>query len=161
MKLSVGERLPEATFTTMGADGPQPMTTVEIFGGKKVVAFAVPGAFTPTCHAQHLPGFLNELEAFKAKGVDTVACIAVNDVFVMDAWAKQSGADGRILFLADGNGDFTRAVGMELDVRAVGLGERSHRYAMLADDGEVTVLNVEDAPASAIMSSAEELLKAL
>lgn len=161
MTISVGERLPDATFTTMGADGPEAVTTAQVFGGKKVAAFAVPGAFTPTCHAQHLPGFLKELGAFKAKGVDTVACIAVNDVFVLEAWAKQSGADGKIVFLADGNGDFTKAAGMELDVRAVGLGDRSQRYAMLVDDGVVTVLNVEDAPASAIMSSAEELLKAL
>jgi len=161
MTISVGERLPEATFTTMGADGPEPVTTAQVFGGKKVAAFAVPGAFTPTCHSQHLPGFLREIEAFKAKGVETVACIAVNDVFVMQAWAEQCAADGKILFLADGNGDFTRAAGMELDVRAVGLGDRSHRYAMLVDDGVVTALNVEDAPASAIMSSAEELLKAL
>ena len=161
MTISVGARLPEATFTTMGSSGPEPVTTEQVFGDKKVVAFAVPGAFTPTCHAQHLPGFLKEIEAFKAKGVDTIACIAVNDVFVLDAWAKQSGADSKILFLADGNGDFTRAAGMTLDASGVGLGERSQRYAMLVEDGVVKALNVEEAPASAVISNAEELLKSL
>jgi len=161
MMISVGARLPEATFTTMGSNGPEPVTTAQVFGGKKVAAFAVPGAFTPTCHVQHLPGFLKGFEAFKAKGVDAVACIAVNDVFVLDAWAKQSGADGKILFLADGNGDFTRAAGMTLDASGVGLGERSQRYAMLVEDGVVKALNVEEAPASAVISNAEELLKSL
>jgi len=161
MTISVGARLPEATFTTMGSNGPEPVTTAQVFGGKKVAAFAVPGAFTPTCHVQHLPGFLKGFEAFKAKGVDAVACIAVNDVFVLDAWAKQSGADGKILFLADGNGDFTRAAGMTLDASGVGLGERSQRYAMLVEDGVVKALNVEEAPASAVISNAEELLKSL
>ena len=161
MTISVGERLPEATFTTMGGDGPEPITTSQIFDGKKVVVFAVPGAFTPTCHVQHLPGFLKKLDAFEAKGVDTVACIAVNDIFVLDAWASETGAKGKIMFLADGNCDFTRAAGMTLDVTGVGLGERSQRYAMLVEDGEVKVLNLEEAPASAVISNAEELLKSL
>ena len=161
MTLSVGDRLPDATFTVMSGDGPQAMTTAEIFDGRKVALFAVPGAFTPTCHLQHLPGFVKELDAFKAKGVDTVACVSVNDIFVLDAWAEQTGAKGKIQFLADGNGDFTRAAGMTLDVSAVGLGERSQRYAMLVDDGVVKVLNLEEAPASAVISNAEELLKSL
>ncbi len=161
MSISVGDKLPEANFTVMTNDGPSGMSTSDVFAGKKVAAFAVPGAFTPTCHLKHLPGFLDHLNDFKDHGVDTIACIAVNDVFVLDAWAKNTGAEGKILFLADGNGDFTKAIGLEFDASAVGLGERSKRYAMLADDGVVKVLNIEDAPASAIISSADELLKSL
>jgi len=161
MSISVGDKLPEATFTVMTADGPSGMSTSDVFAGKKVAAFAVPGAFTPTCHLKHLPGFLDHLNDFKGHGVDTVACIAMNDIFVLDAWAKSTGAEGKILFLADGNGDFTKAMGLEFDASAVGLGERSKRYAMLVDDGVVKVLNIEDAPASAIISSADELLKSL
>ena len=161
MSISVGDKLPEATFTVMTADGPSGMSTSDVFAGKTVAAFAVPGAFTPTCHLKHLPGFLDHLKDFKDRGVDTVACIAMNDIFVLDAWAKSTGADGKILFLADGNGDFTKAMGLEFDASAVGLGERSKRYAMLVDDGVVKALNIEDAPASAIISSADELLKSL
>jgi len=161
MSISVGDKLPEATFTVMTGDGPSGMSTSDVFAGKKVAAFAVPGAFTPTCHLKHLPGFLDHLNDFKDRGVDTVACIAVNDIFVLDAWAKNTGAEGKILFLADGNGDFTEAIGLEFDASAVGLGERSKRYAMLVEDGVVEVLNIEDAPASAIISSADELLKSL
>ena len=161
MSISVGDKLPEANFTVMTNDGPSGMSTSDVFAGKKVAAFAVPGAFTPTCHLKHLPGFLDHLNDFKDHGVDTIACIAVNDIFVLDAWAKNTGAEGKILFLADGNGDFTKAIGLEFDASAVGLGERSKRYAMLADDGVVKVLNIEDAPASAIISSADELLKSL
>ena len=161
MSISVGDKLPEANFTVMTNDGPSGMSTSDVFAGKKVAAFAVPGAFTPTCHLKHLPGFLDHLNDFKDHGVDTVACIAMNDIFVLDAWAKNTGAEGKILFLADGNGDFTKAIGLDFDASAVGLGERSKRYAMLADDGVVKVLNIEDAPASAIISSADELLKSL
>lgn len=161
MSISVGDKLPEANFTVMTNDGPSGMSTSDVFAGKKVAAFAVPGAFTPTCHLKHLPGFLDHLNDFKDHGVDTIACIAVNDIFVLDAWAKNTGAEGKFLFLADGNGDFTKAIGLEFDASAVGLGERSKRYAMLADDGVVKVLNIEDAPASAIISSADELLKSL
>lgn len=161
MPISVGDRLPDAAMRIMTADGPKDVTTSEIFDGKLVAAFAVPGAFTPTCHAKHLPGFLEKLDAFKAKGVDTVACIAVNDVFVLNAWAKQSGAEGRILFLADGNGDFTRAIGLEWDRRGAIMGMRSQRYAMLVEDRVVKTLNVEDGPGKAEISSAEELLRAL
>ena len=161
MSISVGDKLPEANFTVMTGDGPSGMSTSDVFAGKKVAAFAVPGAFTPTCHLKHLPGFLDHLNDFKDRDVDTVACIAVNDIFVLDAWAKNTGAEGKILFLADGNGDFSKAVGLDFDASAVGLGMRSKRYAMLVDDGVVKVLNIEDAPASAIISSADELLKSL
>jgi peroxiredoxin len=161
MSISVGDKLPEANFTVMTGDGPSGMSTSDVFAGKKVAAFAVPGAFTPTCHLKHLPGFLDHLNDFKDHGVDTVACIAVNDIFVLDAWAKNTGAEGKILFLADGNDDFTKAIGLDFDASAVGLGMRSKRYAMLVDDGVVKILNIEDAPASAIISSAEELLKSL
>ena len=161
MSISVGDKLPEANFTVMTNDGPSGMSTSDVFAGKKVAAFAVPGAFTPTCHLKHLPGFLDHLNDFKDHGVDTIACIAVNDIFVLDAWAKNTGAEGKFLFLADGNGDFTKAIGLDFDASAVGLGMRSKRYAMLADDGVVKALNIEDAPASAIISSADELLKSL
>lgn len=161
MPLNVGDRLPEVNFTVMTDDGPSSISTSDVFAGKKVAAFAVPGAFTPTCHLKHLPGFLDHLNDFKGRGVDTVACIAVNDIFVLNAWAKASGAEGKILFLADGNDEFTKAAGLDFDASAVGLGMRSKRYAMLVDDGVVKVLNIEDAPASAIISSADELLKSL
>lgn len=161
MSIAVGENLPEATFRVMTADGPAEKSTADVFAGKTVAAFAVPGAYTPTCHAKHVPGFLENLDALKAKGVDDVVCIAVNDVFVLDKWAKDTGADGKIGFLSDGNGDFTRAIGQELDASAVGLGKRSKRYAMLVSDGVVKVLNVEDVPSTAEASSAEELLKSL
>ena len=161
MTISVGDRLPDATFKTITDDGPADMTTADVFGGKTVAAFAVPGAYTPTCHAKHLPGFLDNLDALKAKGVDSVACIAVNDMFVVNAWAKDSNAAGKILFLADGNGDFTKAVGLDFDGSGFGLGTRSRRYAMLVEDGVVKTLNVEESPGVAEASSAEELLKAL
>ena len=161
MTISVGDRLPDATFKTMTDDGPSDMTTADVFAGKTVAAFAVPGAFTPTCHAKHLPGFLDNLDALKAKGVDTVACISVNDVFVMNAWSKDSGGAGKILFLADGNGEFSEAVGLAFDASGAGLGTRSRRYAMLVEDGVVKTLNIEEAPGVAEASSAAELLKAL
>jgi len=161
MSIAVGEKLPEATFRVMTADGPAEKTVADVFGGKKVAAFAVPGAYTPTCHAKHVPGFLDNLDALKARGVDDVVCIAVNDPFVLGKWAADTGADGKITFLSDGNGEFTRAIGLELDGSAVGLGMRSKRYALLADDGVVSVLNIEDVPSTADTSSAEALLKSL
>jgi peroxiredoxin len=161
MAIKVGDRLPEATFATPTADGPQKVTSKELFDGKKVVLFAVPGAFTPTCHLKHLPGFIDHAGAFKAKGVDTVACVSVNDPFVLGAWAKQTGAEGKVTFLADGNGDFTKAVGLELDGSGFGMGLRSQRYAMLVDNGVVKVLNVEPAAGQAEVSSAEKILAAL
>ena len=143
MTIKVGDRLPEATLTTMGPDGPQPKTTGEIFGGKTVALFAVPGAFTPTCSARHLPGFLDHAKDLKAKGIDLIACISVNDVFVMDAWGKARGGGDDVLMLADGNGAFAKAVGLELDASKFGMGPRSQRYSLVAKDGVVTQLNVE------------------
>lgn len=159
--IKVGDRLPDATFMVMTDSGPAERTTGEAFGGRKVALFAVPGAFTPTCHNNHLPGFLAKADEFKAKGVDAIACVAVNDVFVMGAWAKATGGEGRIEFLADGSAAFARATGLELDASARGLGIRSRRYAMLVDDGVVKALLVEDIPSKAEASSAEALLAAI
>jgi peroxiredoxin len=161
MSISVGDKLPEATFTTMTAEGPTQMTTSDVFDGRKVVLFAVPGAFTPTCHMKHLPGFVTHAADLKAKGVDTIACVSVNDVFVLNAWADQSGAKDVVTFLADGSADFTKAIGLELDASGFGLGIRSQRYAMLVDDGVVKVLNLEEVASSAEASSAEKILAAL
>ena len=146
MTIKIGDTLPKAEFSTMTGDGQQKTSTDTIFAGRKVVLFAVPGAFTPTCSMNHLPGFVQNVAAIKAKGVDTVACVAVNDVFVMDAWGKSSGANGNILMLADGNGDFARAIGLEFDLTQAGLGKRSKRYSMIVDNGVVKALNVEDKP---------------
>lgn len=161
MSIAVGDRLPAATLRVLTADGIDETTTDALFSGKTVALFAVPGAYTPTCHAQHVPGFLANLDALRAKGVDTVACLAVNDPFVLKAWAKDTGGEGKITFISDGNADFTKAIGMDLDVTAVGLGIRSKRYAMIVEDGVVKVLNIEDVPSSAEISSAENLLAAL
>lgn len=159
MSIKVGDRIPEAKFRVMSEGGPAWKTTDEVFKGKKVVLFAVPGAFTPTCHINHLPGFLKNADAIKAKGVDTIAVTGVNDVFVMDAWKKATGAEGKIEFLADGNGDFAKAIDLALDASGVGLGLRSRRYAMLVEDGVVKKLSVESEPGKAEVSSAENLLK--
>ena len=161
MPIKVGDRLPNTTFRVMTPDGPKPKTTDEVFKGKKVVLFAVPGAFTPTCHKNHLPGFVKNAEAIKGKGIDAIAVTSVNDPFVQDAWKKASDPDNKIDFLADGSGEFAKAVGMELDASANGLGMRSKRYCMLVDDGIVKSLNVEDAPGKADISGAENLLKSL
>ena len=158
--IKVGDPIPNVAVTAATADGPEAMQTEAIFKGKKVVLFAVPGAFTPTCSARHMPGFVEHADAIKAKGVDTIACIAVNDVFVMDAWAKDQGTDGKILMLADGSGDFARAIGLELDLVARGLGVRSQRYALVAEDGVVTFLGVEEGGAFEA-SKAETVLAAL
>jgi peroxiredoxin len=161
MAIKVGDRLPTATFTVMTADGPKPKTTDEMFKGKKIVLFAVPGAFTPTCHKNHLPGFLQNAGAIKSKGIDAIAVTGVNDVFVMDAWKKSTGAEGKIEFLADGSGEFAKALGLTADLVARGLGIRSQRYSMLVEDGVVKTLNIEDSPGKAEISSAETLLKQL
>lgn len=158
MTIKVGDRLPEARFTVMGADGPKPVSSSDLFKGKTVALFAVPGAFTPTCSEQHLPGFLAHADALRAKGVATVACTAVNDVFVLNAWAKARGADGTIAMLADGNGDFARALGLDVDLTAFGLGTRSQRYAMLVEDGVVKYLSVEDSPPMHEKATAQKLL---
>jgi len=154
MTIKVGDRLPETAFTVMGPDGPASRTTAEVFAGKQVALFAVPGAYTPTCHKQHLPGFIDRETELKGKGVDTIACTAVNDVFVLTHWAKDCGADGKVLMLADGSADFAKKIGLDIDLTARGLGVRSKRYAMLVDDGVVKELNVEDAPPAHDKSSA-------
>ena len=144
MTIKIGDNLPPGTLTKMTEDGPQPVSTDEIFKGKKVALFAVPGAFTPTCSAAHVPGFLKNAKALKAKGVDSIVCVAVNDPFVMGAWAKDQKTGDKILMLADGSGDYTRALGLELDLRKAGLGMRSRRYSMLVDDRVVKRLNLDE-----------------
>jgi peroxiredoxin len=162
MAIQVGERLPQSTFRTIGPEGrPVEKTTDDVFKGRKVVLFAVPGAFTPTCHRNHMPGLVAKADEIKAKGIDAIVVTAVNDVFVMDAWTKQSGCDGKIEYIADGNGDFARAIGLTFDGTGNGLGTRSKRYAMVVEDGVVKTLNVEDAPGKADVSGAENLLKSL
>ena len=159
MTIKAGERIPSVTLTHMTSDGPGEISTDELFGGKKVVLFALPGAFTPTCSAAHLPGFVANADKLREKGVDDVVCLSVNDAFVMDAWGKAQNADA-IHMVADGNGDFAKAVGLELDLVARGMGVRSQRYAMIVDDGVVGVLNVDE-PAKLDKSSAEAMLAAL
>ena len=160
MTIAVGEKLPEATLVEMTGDGPAPRTTAEIFGGRKVALFSVPGAFTPTCSAKHLPGFIQQADSFKAKGVDEIICIAVNDAFVMGAWGKAQNADGKVSMLADGNGDFSTALGLEMDAKAYGMGVRGQRFSMIVEDGEVKVLNVEG-PGEFHVSSADHMLTQL
>ena len=159
MTVKVGDKVPAATMKVMGAQGPADLTTAELFAGKKVVLFAVPGAFTPTCSAAHLPGFVVNADKIKAKGVDTIVCLSVNDAFVMDAWGKDKNAE-ELVMAADGNGDFTKAMGLELDGSGFGLGQRSQRYAMIVEDGVVTTLNVEPGPGFEA-SSAEKIMEAL
>ena len=157
MTIQVGDKLPETTFITMAEAGPQPRTTDEVFAGRTVALFAVPGAFTPTCSARHLPGFIEKAEDLKATGVDAIACVSVNDVFVMDAWAKSQNAGEAVTMLADGNAAFARAVGLEMDGSKVGLGTRSQRYSMIVKDGVVATLNVEEGGAFEV-SSADHML---
>ncbi len=161
MTIKVGDKLPSATLAHMTADGPEEVGTDELFSGKKVVLFAVPGAFTPTCSAKHVPSFLANAEAIKAKGVDTIACLSVNDPFVMGAWGQDQGVGDKILMLADGSAEFTKAVGLELDLTARGLGVRSHRYAMVVEDGVVKTLDVEENPGGLDVSSGESVLGSL
>src|ERR1700719_1997447 len=142
MAIKVGDRVPTGSSPVMTGDAPKPMTTDELFKGKKVVLFAVPGAFTPTCHKNHMPGYVKSADAIKAKGIDTIAVTAVSDVFVMDAWKKASGAEGKIEFLADGSADFAKALGLTLDAPANGLGVRSKRYCMVIDDGVVKSISI-------------------
>jgi peroxiredoxin len=160
MPIQVGDRLPQATFRVMTAEGPAPKTTDDLFKGRKVVLVAVPGAFTPTCHRNHLPGYVQKLPEIRTRGVDAVLVTSVNDVFVMEAWGKASGAEG-IELLADGNGDFAKALGLTMDGSGFGLGTRSQRYSMVVEDGVVKALNVEDTPSKADISGAENLLKDL
>jgi glutaredoxin/glutathione-dependent peroxiredoxin len=161
MTIAKGDSLPDATFRAVGPEGIESMSTKDVFGGKKVVLFAVPGAFTPTCHLKHLPGFIENAEALKAKGVDSVICVAVNDPFVCHAWAEVSGTKDKVAILSDGNAEFTKAIGMDFDGSGIGLGTRSKRYAMVVDDGVVEVLHTEDSPGVAEVSTAEAILKEL
>ena len=161
MAIKVGDRLPEAKFRVMTAEGPGWKTTDEVFKGKKVVLFAVPGAFTPTCHKNHMPGFVTNHDNIKAKGIDGIFVTSVNDIFVMNEWKKASAADGKVDVLADGAAEFAKAIGLENDMSAGGMGVRSKRYAMVVDDGVVKTLNIEDAPGKADISGAENLLKGL
>ncbi len=158
--IKTGDAMPAMKLSAATAEGPKEVSTADVFAGKKVVLFATPGAFTPTCSVRHVPGFLQNLDALKAKGVDTVVCTAVNDVFVMDAWRKDLGVDDRILMLADGSGALAKALGLELDLTARGLGMRSQRYAMVVEDGKVTHLGVEG-PGEFEVSKAESVLAAL
>ncbi len=160
MTVTAGDRIPDMTLTLVDAEGPKPVSTQDFFGGKTVVLFAVPGAFTPTCSARHLPGFKDHAADFKAKGVDVVACISVNDYFVMKAWAKDQGIADEVVMLADGNGDFAKAVGLELDGSGFGMGPRSQRYAMIVKDGAVEQLFVEGKGEFKV-SSAEYVLEQL
>jgi len=157
MPINIGDRLPDTTFMTMSADGPKPMNTADVFGGKKVALFAVPGAYTPTCHGQHMPGYVQRYDELKSKAFDTIACTAVNDIFVLTNWAKDSKADGKIMMLADGSAEFAKKIGLDIDLTARGLGVRSKRYSMIVEDGVVKALNVDDAPPSHDKSSAATL----
>ena len=157
MTIKLGDKVPAVTFRTMTADGPKELTSDEVFGGRKVALFAVPGAFTPTCSAKHLPGFVQQADAIKAKGVDTVACVSVNDAFVMGAWGADRGAGDKVLMLADGSAEFANAVGLAMDVTARGMGIRSQRYSMVVEDGVVTALNVEE-PGKLEVSDADTML---
>ena len=161
MSIKIGDRLPETKFRIMTPEGPAWKSTSDIFRGKKVVLFAVPGAFTSTCNNMHLPGYLQNLDAIKAKGVDTVAVTGVNDTFVMEAWKRATGADGKIEFLADGNAEFAKAIDLTFDGSVAGLGLRSRRYSMLVEDGVVKRLNIEEAPGKVEISGADALLKQL
>ncbi len=157
MTIKVGDKVPSGTLMEMKNGTPQPVTTDELFSGKKVVLFALPGAFTPTCSAKHLPGFIQHSDEIRHKGVDTIACLSVNDAFVMGAWGDQQKAGDKVVMLADGNGDFTRALGLEMDATRFGMGKRSQRFSMVVDDGVVTQLNVEE-PGAFSVSSAEHVM---
>ena len=160
MTIQVGDSIPSAKVMQGTAEGPKEISTEELFGGKTVVLFGVPGAFTPTCSAKHLPGFVTQYDALKAKGADVVACMAVNDAFVMGAWGKDQGVGDKVVMLADGSADFTRKMGLELDLVARGLGIRSQRFALIAKNGKVTHVAVE-APGAFEVSKAESVLAAL
>jgi peroxiredoxin len=160
MSINVGDRLPKATLTKATADGPQPVDTEDYFRGRRVALFSVPGAFTPTCSARHLPGFVDRIEDLKAKGVDEVACTAVNDAFVLEAWKQSAGAEGKVTMLADGSGDFARAIGLDADFSKFGMGHRGQRFSMIVNDGVVEQLNVEQ-PGAFSVSSADYMIEQL
>jgi peroxiredoxin len=144
MSINIGDKVPNINFTTMTAEGPSPVSYDDLFAGKRVALFSVPGAFTPTCSLQHLPGFIEKASELTAKGIDTIACMAVNDVFVMDAWGKSQDAGDKVLMLADGNGEFTSALGLDLDATGFGMGTRGQRFSLVINDGTVEVVNIED-----------------
>ena len=156
--IQAGQKLPDATFRRLTAEGPQEVSANEFFAGRKVVVFAVPGAFTPTCHNDHLPSFAESADALKAKGVDEIACVAVNDMFVMDAWGKAAGTNDRVTLLSDGNAEFTTAIGATMDGSGFGLGTRSLRYSMLVEDGTVRSLHVEENPGVCSVTKADRIL---
>lgn len=158
MTIKVGDTIPEATLMRMTDEGPGPITTAELFGGRKVVLFGLPGAFTPTCSAKHLPSYVANAQAIKAKGVDVIACMAVNDAFVMAAWGKDQKVGDDVLMVGDGSAEFTAKLGLELDLTERGLGVRSRRFAMVVDDGKVTQLNIEEDPRGMSVSGAETIL---
>ena len=160
MSISVGDRLPKTTFIKATAEGPQPVDSEEYFRGRRVALFSVPGAFTPTCSARHLPGFVEKAEEFQGKGVDEIACTAVNDAFVLQAWSESAGADGKVTMLADGNGEFVQQIGLGMDGSKFGLGQRGQRFSMVVNDGVVEQLNVEE-PGSFNVSSADYLIERL
>ena len=160
MSISVGDRIPQATLVKASPDGPQPVDSEEFFRGRRVALFSVPGAFTPTCSARHLPGFVERAEELKAKGVDEVACTAVNDAFVLQAWAESAGAGGKVTMLADGNGDFARALGLTMDGSKFGMGQRGQRWSAIVNDGTVEQLNVEE-PGAFNVSSADYMMERL
>ena len=157
MSIQVGDKMPAGSFAVMTGDGPDSVSSEELFAGKKVVLFAVPGAFTPTCSAKHLPGYVQNASALKAKGVDTIACLSVNDVFVMDAWGKDQGVGDAVMMLADGNGDYATALGLELDASGFGMGQRAQRFAIVVDDGVASQVHIEG-PGEFKVSSAEFIL---
>jgi peroxiredoxin len=161
MAIKVGDRVPAGSFGIMKSDGPGSVTTDELFKGKTVVVFSVPGAYTPTCSKTHLPGFVSNAAALKAKGIDTLACLAVNDVFVMDAWGQGAGADGKVMMLADGNATYTKALGLELDASGFGMGTRGQRFAMVVKDGVVQKLMVEPSAGQCTISGGESVLSTL
>ena len=160
MTIQVGDRIPDAVFMHMGADGPEPVKSQDLFGGKRVALFALPGAFTPTCSAKHLPGYVENADALADKGIDKIACVSVNDVFVMDAWGREQQVGDKVDMLADGNCDFASAIGLELDGSGFGMGRRSQRYAMVVNDGVVEALNVEEGGEFRV-SSADHMLEQL
>lgn len=161
MTIAVGDKLPDAVFKVRTPDGLKDMSTADVFAGKKVALFAVPGAFTPTCHARHLPSYVERHDELRAKGVDTIACVSVNDAFVLDAWGKAGEVGDKVLMLADGNAAFTKAVGLDFDGTAYGFGTRSKRYSMLVEDGVVRSVSVEDAPGLMEVSGADAMLAGL
>ena len=160
MTIQVGDRIPSATLLKATAEGPQPVDTDSFFAGRKVALFSVPGAFTPTCSARHLPGFVEKADDLKSKGVDEIVCVAVNDAFVLQAWAQQSGAEGKVTMLSDGNGEFSKALGLTMDATKFGMGQRGQRWSAIVEDGVVRELNVEE-PGAFSVSSAEFLLNQL